>query len=182
MEKKTFNFEINFKDKSDSTGRFTAIFSRFNEVDKHNDITLPGAFIENQKVKISAWGHNWGSLPVGRGTIHSDSEKAWVDGQFFLDTTHGMDTYNTVKGLGELSEWSYGFEVQDSEMVDGNRVLKKVTVFEVSPVLIGAGNRTGLESIKSYKHTDARLLLNEIKKLKGRNECMDLLSEIQRLR
>lgn len=100
MEKKRFNFEIDFKENSENTGKFTAIFSRFNEVDKHGDITLPGAFTENEKVKISAWGHNWGSLPVGRGTIHSDSKKAWVDGQFFLNTTHGMDTYNTVKGLG----------------------------------------------------------------------------------
>ena len=182
MEKKIFNFQINFKENSENTGKFTAIFSRFNEVDKHGDITLPGAFTENQKVKISAWGHNWGSLPVGRGTIHSDNQKAWVDGQFFLNTPHGMDTYNTVKGLNELSEWSYGFEVLDSEMVEDNRVLKKMNVFEISPVLVGAGNNTSLEKIKSYKGSEAHLMLAEIKRLKSRNEAMDFLTEIQRLK
>ena len=168
----------------DDTGSFRAVFSTFdfNEPDKHGDITLPGSFTDGEKVKIAAWGHDWGALPVGRGVIHSDNYKAWVDGKFFIDTTHGLDTYNTIKGLAELNQWSYGFDVIDSEIIDGHRVLKKLKVHEVSPVLIGAGNHTGLESIKSYRHQDAKTMLLELQALKHQGRDYQLLNEIRRLK
>ena len=153
MEKKSFKTTIEFKEDSDQSGVFQAIFSRFGDVDKQGDITLTGAFKEGAAVRIAAWGHNWGALPVGRGVIHQDEEKAWVDGEFFLDTTGGTETYKTVKNLGELQEWSYGFDVVKSSFGKLNdqqvRYLEGLDVFEVSPVLIGAGNNTQTTIIKS---------------------------------
>ena len=167
----------------DDTGSFRAVFSTFdNEPDKHGDITLPGAFTDGEKVKIAAWGHDWGALPVGRGVIYSDNEKAWVEGRFFLETTHGLDTYNTIKGLAEINQWSYGFDVLDSEIIDGHRVLKKLKVHEVSPVLIGAGNHTGLESIKGYRYQDAKTMLLELQALKHQGRDYQLLNEIRQLK
>ena len=158
MEKKTFNFEVEFKEAEEQKGQFQAVFSRFDEIDKHGDITKPGAFKDGQEVRISAWGHNWGSLPVGKGTIYQDAEKAWVDGEFFLDTTGGADTYKTVKNLGSLQEWSYGFDVlKSSNGKSGDqevRFLEAMNVFEVSPVLIGAGNHTTTTIIKDAIHTE----------------------------
>lgn len=153
MEKKSFETELEFKENADETGQFKAVFSWFGVIDKHGDLTLPGAFEDGAKVKIAYWGHDWGSLPVGRGEIHQDEEKAWVDGKFFLDTEAGLETYKTVKNLGELQEWSYGFETLESsdDTKDGKkvRVLKKLKTFEVSPVFIGAGNDTQTLAIKS---------------------------------
>lgn len=153
MEKKIYDTKLEFKEDADQTGQFRALFSRFNNIDKQGDITLPGAFEEGAPIKIAYWGHRWENLPVGRGEIHQDDEKAWVDGRFFLDTEAGLETYKTVKALGELAEWSYGFEVLDSaeDKVDGKkvRVLKKLKTFEVSPVFIGAGNNTQTLAIKS---------------------------------
>jgi len=153
MEKKLFDIEVEFKENSDETGNFKAIFSRFDVIDKHGDVTERSAFTDGEKVKISAWGHDWGALPVGKGVIHHDEEKAWVDGKFFLDTVVGREHYLTVKNLGELQQWSYGFQVEESEdgTVDNKkvRILKKMTVFEVSPVFIGAGNDTQTLAIKS---------------------------------
>jgi HK97 family phage prohead protease len=163
-------------------GSFQAIFSRFNEVDKQGDITLPGAFEDGEQVKIAAWGHDWGSLPVGRGVIHQDGEKAWVDGEFFLDTEAGFETYKTIKNLGDLAEWSYGFDILDSEHKDGYRILKKLQCFEVSPVLVGAGNRTMTQSIKSHGSQNAKALLLEIQSLKRWKEYRDMLDEIRQLR
>lgn len=135
-------------------GQFEAIFSRFNVVDKHGDVTLPGAFTEGQAVRISSWGHKWQDLPVGRGTIHQTATHAYVKGRFFLDTTGGRETYQTVKNLSpDLQEWSYGYDVLESEpgAFQSQKVtfLKKLTVFEVSPVLIGAGVDTMTTAIKS---------------------------------
>lgn len=153
MEKKIYDTKLEFKEDADQTGQFRALFSRFNNIDKQGDITLPGAFEEGAPIKIAYWGHRWENLPVGRGEIHQDDEKAWVDGRFFLDTEAGLETYKTVKELGDLAEWSYGFEVLDSaeDKVDGKkvRVLKKLKTFEVSPVFIGAGNNTQTLAIKS---------------------------------
>mgnify|MGYP000977370160 CR=1 FL=1 len=154
MEKKLFDVKLELKQDSEgkATGEFEAIFAYFDVIDKQGDVTEPGAFTEGQKVKIAAWGHDWYKLPVGKGVIHQDGEKAWVDGKFFLDTEGGRETYQTVKNLEELQEWSYGFEVLESGQgeVDGDkvRILRKLSVFEVSPVFIGAGNGTQTTVIK----------------------------------
>ena len=153
MEKKIYNAKIELKENSDETGKFEAVFSRFQDVDKHGDVTNPGAFHDGQEIRIAAWGHNWGDLPVGKGHIRQDQEKAWVDGKFFLDTVVGREHYLTVKNLGELQQWSYGFEVLKSSEgeYEGKKVrfLEDLDVFEVSPVMIGAGNDTQTLAIKS---------------------------------
>lgn len=167
MEKKSFNTELEFKENADQTGQFKAVFSWFDVIDKHGDVTLPGAFEDGAQVKIASWGHRWENLPVGRGEIHQDETKAWVDGKFFLDTEAGLETYKTVKNLGELQEWSYGFETLESsdETKEGKkvRVLKKLKTFEVSPVFIGAGNGTQTLAIKSEGEEPEPEVESEIK-------------------
>jgi len=152
MEKKVFRAPLKLKE-GNETGEFTAVFSTLNVVDLDGDVTCPGAFRDGQKVRIAAWGHNWGDMPVGRGMIHADDEKAWVDGKFFLDTESGRETYRTVKNLGELQEWSYGFDIiaQSLGKFEGQdvRFLERLEVFEVSPVMLGAGIGTHTEQIKA---------------------------------
>jgi HK97 family phage prohead protease len=156
MKTKTFKAPIELKEDGEK-GEFTAIFSRFNVIDKDQDVTLPNAFKDGQEVRISYWGHRWQDLPVGRGVIQSDDEKAWVKGRFFLDTEAGHETYKTVKNLEELQEWSYGFDIKEAESgtFEGEdvRFLRKLEVFEISPVLLGAGIDTGTTSIKEKKQS-----------------------------
>lgn len=139
--------------KADAEGSFRAVFATMNVVDKDDDVTRPGAFTKGQEVRIAQWGHNWGALPIGKGVIDADETKAWVDGSFFMDTTHGADAYKVIKALGSLQEWSYGFEVTKSSngQHDGRsvRFLEGLNVFEVSPVMLGAGVGTHTEAIKS---------------------------------
>lgn len=141
--------------KNADTGEVEAIFSTLNVVDSDGDVTLPGAFTDGQPVRISAYGHqSWqGALPVGKGTIHEDGDVAIFKGTFFLDTTPGRDTFNTVKNLGELGEWSYSLHDVKSHAgeLDGKSVnfLEKINVHEVSPVLKGAGIGTRTLAVKS---------------------------------
>jgi HK97 family phage prohead protease len=136
-------------------GAFRATISSLNVVDQDNDVTVPGAFKDGQRVRIARWGHNWSDLPVGKGVIHADDQRAWVDGQFLLESQHGKDTYLTVKDQEDLQEWSYGYDVLDSELgqFEGKdvRFLKSLDVIEVSPVMLGAGIGTRTESIKGTK-------------------------------
>lgn len=154
MLKKTYRAPIELKEDG-QPGEFRAVFSTFNVVDHDGDVTLPGAFQDGQKVRISYWGHRWRDLPVGKGMVHQDDEKAWVDGLFFLDTEGGAETYKTVKNLEDLQEWSYGFDIEEAHLGKFEdqdvQFLEKLTVYEVSPVMLGAGIGTGTESIKGKK-------------------------------
>lgn len=135
--------------KDAAEGEFTAVFSTFNVIDRDGDVTRPGAFEDGTEVRISAYGHaSWGGvLPVGKGLIHSNDTEAWVDGQFFMDTDQGKNTFLTVKAMGALQEWSYSVHPTKNSFgeFEGQRVqfLEKLAgPDEVSPVLKGAGLRT----------------------------------------
>lgn len=157
LARKTIQGGLQWKALADGApeGAFTATFATLGVVDRDGDLTIPGAFREGQEVRITQWAHNWGALPAGRGVIHADATRAWVDGQFFLDTEHGQQTYLTVKNLGELQEWSYGFDIKEWSIgeFEGQQVrfLRSLDVFEVSPVLLGAGLDTGTDDIKGGK-------------------------------
>lgn len=155
---KTKAVQGSFKVLDEESGTFEAIFSRFNVIDHDRDVTLPGAFKDGQSVRISFWGHRWQDLPVGKGTIYNRDDYAIVKGKFFLDTDVGLETYKTVKNLGDLQEWSYGFEILESESgtFEGEEVtlLKSLDVFEVSPVFLGAGIGTMTTDIKGLKQLE----------------------------
>lgn len=152
-----------FEWKAETEGAFRASFAKLNVVDKDGDVTLPGAFPKGQAVLIGAYGHmSWsGELPVGDGVIGEDTDWAYVDGQFWLDTAAGEQTYKAVKRASEkgLQEWSYGYEPKLVEYGREElaaypgawRILKQVAVFEVSPVLRGAGDDTHTDFVKSMR-------------------------------
>lgn len=136
-------------------GTVTAVFATLNVVDHDGDVTPSGAFSEGAGVRISAYNHeSWkGALPVGKGTIREVGNEAVMHGQFFLDTAGGRDTFAVVKQLGELMEWSYGYDPVEFSYGehDGDRVrfLNRVKVHEVSPVILGAGLNTRTLAAKS---------------------------------
>ena len=82
---------------------------------------------------------------------------AILEGEFFLDTTAGSDTFKTVKNLGPLGEWSFSLHDVVSERGtwkgEPANLLKSIRVKEVSPVLMGAGINTRTLAAKS-RHTD----------------------------
>ncbi len=153
MEKKILKLEGKQIDQGE--GKFKAVFATLNVVDHDGDIILPGAIEPGKKIRISAYNHgSWGgNLPVGKGVISESMDKLVVDGEFFLDTQSGLETYKTIKNLEDLTEYSFGFDIDEMDyqrIGDKNvRLLKKLNVYEVSPVLLGAGIGTGTVDIKS---------------------------------
>ncbi|MGW2206762.1 HK97 family phage prohead protease [Streptomyces sp. NPDC001774] len=139
---------------SDTGHHVEALFATLGVKDHDGDVTVKGAFQQGALTRISAYNHaSWnGALPIGKGTIHEEGNDVIFRGTFF-NTQAAQDTRETLKGLGELAEWSYGFDVEDSAPgeFDGERVrmLKRMKVHEVSPVLLGAGIGTRTLSVKS---------------------------------
>lgn len=131
------------------------------DIDKDGDVSLVGSIPGGKEVPISSYAHgswpeNGGRLPVGRGTLSESESKGRkvgvLSGSFLTETTHGRDTYLTVKALGDLQEWSFGY------LADGGpgewagqkaRLNKRYDIFEVSPVLVGAGNGTHTMAVKA---------------------------------
>ena len=161
-----------FKDKdllsfNDVDGTVSAVFSKFNEIDSDNDVVLPNAIKSGygDKGVVMCWGHDWKHI-IGKGKIEQDGEQAIFKGQFNLNTNAGKEAYETVKAMSDLQQWSFGFEVKDSEMGmfkkdNGEekevRYLKDVKVWEVSPVMVGANQNTYTVSIKEQKENDEEI-------------------------
>jgi len=156
MNNESKNIDIELKEDS---GQVEAVFSIFNSLDSDGDVVMPGAvksgFANNQVPMV--WSHKW-DMPIGKGTIAQDDNKAVFKGEFFMDTESGKEAYNLVKNMGDMQQWSFGYKVDDSEYAktedkDGDNVnaryLKDLTVYEVSPVLVGANQDTYTLAIKS---------------------------------
>lgn len=153
MNNESKNIDIELKDDS---GQVEAVFSLFNSLDSDGDVVVPGAVksgFKNNQVPM-VWSHKW-DMPIGKGTIAQDDDKAVFKGEFFMDTESGKEAYNLVKNMGDMQQWSFGYKVNDSEFAksDDNstnaRYLKDLTVYEVSPVLVGANQDTYTLAIKS---------------------------------
>lgn len=161
-------------------GQVSAVIATLNVRDHDGDVILPGAFESGQKVRISAFNHaSWGpSLPVGKGTIREEGDEARFDGQFFLNTETGRETFETVKGLEDLGEWSFGFDLRQGATRQGEHQGEDVRFIgplpdgtagidthEVSPVLLGAGINTRTLAVKSLSDLSveaARKLADDI--------------------
>ncbi len=163
------NIDLEFK--ADGEGKVSAVFSVFNTLDSDGDVVIPEAIKSGFKSGSvpMVWAHKW-DMPIGKGAIKQDGDKATFEGEFFMDTESGKEAYNLVKAMGDLQQWSFGYRVNDSERgkfksgdkdVDA-RYLKDLSVYEVSPFLVGANQDTYTMAIKSNKE-----LLEEMASEKG---------------
>ena len=160
------NIDLEFK--AEEEGKVSAVFSVFNTLDSDGDVVVPEAIKSGFKSGSvpMVWAHKW-DMPIGKGEIKQDGDKATFEGSFFMDTESGKEAYNLVKAMGDLQQWSFGYRVNDSERgkfksgdkeIDA-RYLKDLSVYEVSPVLVGANQETYTMAIKSNKQ-----LLEELTK------------------
>lgn len=149
---------------NEAEGKVSAVFSVFNEIDSDGDVVLPKSIRSGygDKGVVMCWGHDWKQI-IGKGKISQDADQAVFEGEFNMNTTAGKEAYETVKAMGDIQQWSFGFEVNDSERglftKDGGeevevRYLKDVKVWEVSPVLVGANQNTHTLAVKNKDPED----------------------------
>jgi len=150
------NIDLEFK--AEEEGKVSAVFSVFNTLDSDGDVVVEDAIKSGFKSGSvpMVWAHKC-DMTIGKGSIKQDKDKATFEGEFFMDTESGKEAYNLVKAMGDLQQWSFGYRVNDSERgkfksgdkdVDA-RYLKDLSVYEVSPVLVGANQETYTMAIKS---------------------------------
>lgn len=154
VERKSFILEI----KDETKGEVEAVFSTFGVKDHDGDWTLPGAFDTETEVLIGHWGHQtvWGEPPVGKGMIKETEKDARLIGNYFLDTIEGREQFTTAKNVGKKQQWSYSYNVlatgeitEKLRQLGVRRVIAKAEVFEISPVMRGAGIGTRTVAAKA---------------------------------
>lgn len=145
----------------DEAGHGLARIATLSAIDHDGDTYVKGAF---------AWkegGHQWvpilpahdrKAMPLGKARLFEDGDAANAELHLNLKSEAGREWHATLKFDLEkgqpVQEWSYGFDVLDKADESRNgqpvRVLKRLDVHEVSPVVRGAGIGTGTLSLKSH--------------------------------
>lgn len=149
-------------------GQFVAYASTFTrEPDSYGDVVAPGAFADTLK----AWGESGNVLPVlfghrfddpdynigGVVEAVEDERGLKVTGQLDLENPKSAQVYRLLKGR-RIGEMSFAYDVLEEAKVvleDGTKVneLRKLDLFEVSVVPVGANRDTEIVAVKAA--TDA---------------------------
>lgn len=155
--------------KAKADGTVEARIATLGVKDRDKDVTLPG-FFGTQPVSIVG-SHDWSDIMLGKGTVTDENgEFAHFKGKMNLDDPEAAALHSKLMFDMDhpppLIEWSYGFEIlpggsrkgdHDGEEVqflgpkeDGTPGAK---VWEVSPVMAGAGIDTGTLTAKFSGNT-----------------------------
>lgn len=139
-----------FKAIDEAAGIVEAYVSIFGNVDAANEIVEKGAFTESLKRKLpkAVWSHDW-EQPIGAVLeAREDAKGLYVKIQLVLTVQKAKEAYELMKN-GAIDEFSIGYAVEESNIDDkGVRHLTKLTLYEVSPVLVGCNPATELLSVK----------------------------------
>ena len=146
------SFSVPFEVKSDGDGVIEGYASTFGNVDSYGDIIEKGAFVESLALRRPAmlWQHNMDD-PIGVWPEYREDDAGlFVRGKIITEASRGRDAYHLVKG-GALNGLSIGFRVEDYEMRGNNRIIKKMGLYEVSIVTIGANDKARIREIRMQK-------------------------------
>lgn len=136
-------------------GVFEAYVSVFGNVDSYGEVVDKGAFNEWLKDWTPRYpkvvrDHDW-SKPIAKILeIKEDEIGLKVKAQLLLEIELARETYILMKE-GVLTDFSFGYSVVDDyqDPATGARHLRKLAIWECSPVLVGANRSATLTGVKS---------------------------------
>lgn len=145
-------------------GQFLAYASTFTrKPDSYGDVIKKGAFAEtidewekSDNVLPVLFGHNMSDPDYNIGAVleaKEDDHGLLVKGQLDLDSPKGAQVYRLLKGR-RVSQLSFAFDVLEDGLVDlgdGDKAneLRKLKLYEVSIVPIGANQETEVLAVKT---------------------------------
>lgn len=174
MKFKTFQTEWKA---TGTNGEIEAWVSVYDNVDSYGDRVKFGAFTKSIESFTPAlvWQHNL-QEPIGK-TIAIEEvppgdsrlpENIKANGGLLakgllnLDTIAGREAYAHIK-FGSVNQYSFGYdEVLTSPNTDGTKNLDEVTIYEWSPVTLGANSLTQTQSVKNMKIEDKLAALSAL--------------------
>lgn len=148
-------------------GQFSAYASVFGNVDSYGDVVVAGAFADNLKEWEDSgnpipllFGHNMSDPDYNLGHVIEaveDEKGLRVTAQLDLENPKAMQTYRMLKGR-RVNQMSFAYDVLEGgdaqrEKADGTKEsyyeLRKLKLYEVSVVTIGANQETEVLAVKT---------------------------------
>lgn len=144
-------------------GTFSGYGSVFNVKDTYGDIVVPGAFADSLSAQKAAgrmpamlWQHR-SAEPIGVYTdMREDSVGLHVEGKLALATTRGAEAHVLMK-MGALTGLSIGYQSREDsfDKVTGVTTLKRLDLWEVSPVTFPANDAARISRVKGFEAIEA---------------------------
>ncbi|AAZ68063.1 HK97 family phage prohead protease [Ehrlichia canis] len=152
MQQKTCNLFLSKKNIKQS-GTFSGYASVFNVIDRQKHVILPGAFSNTikdlNKVKL-LWQHN-SAEPIGNITNMTENNIGLhITANLLLDLQKGKEAYLMLKN-GIINALSIGYSVIEdyTDVKTGIRVLKKISLWEISLVTFPANTHSKVTDVKN---------------------------------
>lgn len=150
-------FGANLKAVSNEDGKMIieGYASVFGNIDSYYEIVDKGAFTDFIRSNFPRypkliWAHNW-EKPIGVTLeAREDDHGLFVRGELTAGVQQAEEAYKLIKA-GAITDLSFGFRV-DQDYLDqatGALHLAKISIFEWSPVLVGANPEAMITSAKS---------------------------------
>ncbi|MGP4691624.1 HK97 family phage prohead protease [Agrobacterium cavarae] len=153
---KTKDFALQVKDLSED-GTFEGYGSIFGNVDSYGEKVMPGAFVESLARHkregsnvLMLWNHD-SHQPIGVWEdLAEDAKGLWGKGRFLLDIQRAREVHTLAKAKA-IGGLSIGYREEDTDQDGAVRLLKKLNLYEISPVTFPANRRARIESVKSER-------------------------------
>lgn len=210
IERRIVGFDFKATGGDGSTGE--GLGNTFHTVDSYDDIVKPGAFLQDLPDFLSAgfiggMNHDWDN-PIGKPTSAEETTEGLKVAWKLSSTAHGKDVMTLLKD-GVVKKLSIGFRTLAYEWLDtpeevvaywegqsytptstdlararfgGVRLLTRIKLFEVSPVVLPANEGAVITAVKSLStereiekflrdeaklsNTDAKTIIGKIKSLR----------------
>lgn len=140
----------------------------FGNVDHGGDIVMPGAFHKSLRAHMKAgtmpkmlWNHDSQSPPIGVWKLMEEDDNGLHMIGEFADTQMGGDV-RTLAQMKAIDSMSIGYIAVDVAFdKEGNRLLKEIDLWEVSPVNFPMNPRAIIQAAKAM--TNPRQLERELR-------------------
>jgi HK97 family phage prohead protease len=137
----------------DERGKFSGYASIFGNVDLGGDIVERGAFAradmalnKDGKIRI-ADGHNLRRI-VGLADVSQDDTGLKFEGQLLMELSSARDLHVLMKA-NAVEEMSIGYDSLEDEVTNaGIRKLKRLKLYEISPVVFAMNPMARIEAVK----------------------------------
>lgn len=157
-----FKSELKIIDETDDRWIIEGYASVFGNIDSHYEVVDKGAFLEflaayppDPKTGVPRFpkfvaDHDW-ARPLGPTLeAREDEIGLYVRGELLKDVQDAREKYALIKS-GAQTDLSFGFRVRE-DWIDpdtGVRHLKKIDIYEWSPVLVGSNPKATITNVKS---------------------------------
>lgn len=153
---KTKDFTLEVKGLSED-GTFEGYGSIFGNVDSYGEKVVPGAFVESLArhkregtAVLMLWQHN-PDEPIGVWEdLAEDAKGLWGKGRLLTEVQRAKEVHVLMKNKA-VRGLSIGYRELDADQEQGVRILKKLDLWEISPVSFPANRRARIEAVKSER-------------------------------